>query len=135
MNATARIETPRSSARRPLSRRSSRFQARSSVDRAPSDMANEMLTRIIEGLRRAIPLSAREQELLYHFLFGHNAAATGERIGIRETSVHKHLHRVYAKTGTNNRRALLEYGLRLANQHGIVGSPRWRSPLAAAAAA
>lgn len=122
MNATARIETPRPLARRPLARRSSRSQARSSVERVPSDMANEMLTRIIEGLSRALPLSARERELLHHFLFGHSAAATGEKLGIRDTSVHKHLHRLYAKSGTNSRRSLMEYGLRLANRYGIVGS-------------
>jgi DNA-binding CsgD family transcriptional regulator len=134
MNAAARTQTPCSFDRRPLPRHSiyrPRTKPRSSVDREPSDMANEMLTRIIEGLGRALPLSARERELLYHFLFGHDAAATGSRLGIRDTSVHKHLHRIYAKSGTNSRRGLLEFGLRLADQHGIVGSPRWKSPLAA----
>ncbi|KIG14408.1 hypothetical protein DB30_06751 [Enhygromyxa salina] len=129
MNPAAQSQT-RPAARRPLRRHGSRshYCPQSSVDRVPSDMANEMLTRIIEGLSRAFPLSARERELLYHFLFGHDAAATGERLGIRDTSVHKHLHRVYAKSGTNSRRGLLEVGLRLADRHGIVGSPRWTSP-------
>ncbi|PRQ05669.1 LuxR C-terminal-related transcriptional regulator [Enhygromyxa salina] len=117
MNPAAHTET-RPAARRPLRRHGSRSQFRptSSVDRVPSDMAVELLTRIIEGLGRAFPLSARERELLRHFLFGHDAAATGERLGIRETSVHKHLHRIYAKSGTNNRRGLLQHGLRLANR-------------------
>jgi DNA-binding CsgD family transcriptional regulator len=135
MNATARTETARTETarppvRRPLVGRRSRTQTRP-VDGTPSDMANEMLTRIIEGLSRAFPLSPRERELLYHFLFGVSAAVTGERIGIRETSVHKHLHRIYAKSGTETRRGLLEFGLALANQHRIVGTPRWNSPVGA----
>jgi hypothetical protein len=35
--------------------------------------------------------------------------------------VHKHLHRIFNKTHTDSRRALLELGLRKAKQHGIAG--------------
>jgi DNA-binding CsgD family transcriptional regulator len=88
-------------------------------EREPSDMANEMLARIIKGLSTCCPLDDRDQQLLCHSLFGRSAEATGQRLGIRETTVHKHLHRIFSKTHTDNRRELLELGLRLAKQHGI----------------
>jgi DNA-binding CsgD family transcriptional regulator len=106
MNATAR---------RPYSSTSRKPRP----EREPSDMANEMLARVIKGLRTCCPLSDRDQHLLYHYLFGRSAEATGQRLGIRETTVHKHLHRIFTKTHTDNRRELLELGLRLAKQHRI----------------
>jgi hypothetical protein len=62
-------------------------------EREPSDMANEMLARVIKGLRTRCPLSARDQHLLYHYLFGRSAEATGQR-PIRDTTVQHspHLH-------------------------------------------
>jgi DNA-binding CsgD family transcriptional regulator len=89
-------------------------------EREPSDMANEMLARVIKGLRTCCPLGARDQQVLYHYLFGRSAEATGQRLGIRETTVHKHLHRIFSKTHTDSRRELLELGLQLAKQHRIV---------------
>ena len=88
-------------------------------EREPSDMANEMLARVIKGLRTRCLLSARDQNVLYHYLFGRSAEATGQRLGIRDTTVHKHLHRIFTKTQTESRRELLELGLQLAKQHRI----------------
>jgi DNA-binding CsgD family transcriptional regulator len=88
-------------------------------EREPSDMANEMLIRIIRGLSTSCTLSVLEQQILYHFLFGRSAELTGGRLGIREATVARHLHRIHAKTGTESRRDLLHLGLRLAEQHGI----------------
>jgi DNA-binding CsgD family transcriptional regulator len=88
-------------------------------EREPSDMANEMLARVIKGLAMSCSLSARDQLLLYHYLFGRTAEATGQRLGVRETTVHKYLHRIYTKTHTDSRRELLELGLRVAKQHRI----------------
>jgi DNA-binding CsgD family transcriptional regulator len=82
-------------------------------------MANEMLIRIIKGLSTRAALSVVEQQVLYHFLFGRSAELTGARLGIRDTTVHKHLHRIYAKTRTESRRALIDLGVRLADEHGI----------------
>jgi DNA-binding NarL/FixJ family response regulator len=90
-------------------------------EREPSDMANEMLARVLEGIATCCPLTTRDQHLLYHYLFGRSAEATGQRLGIRDTTVHKHLHRIFSTTHTDSRRALLELGLRKAKQHGIAG--------------
>jgi DNA-binding CsgD family transcriptional regulator len=89
-------------------------------EREPSDMAKEMLARVIKGLATCCPLTTRDQTLLYHYLFGRSPEATGQRLSMRETTVHKHLHRIFSKTHTDSRRELLELGLRLAKQHGIV---------------
>lgn len=86
-------------------------------------MAVEMLMRINRGLSTCWSLSIRDQQILYHFLFGRSAALTGTRLGLRETTVHKHLHRIYAKTGTVDRRGLIQLGLALAKQHGITPPP------------
>jgi ATP/maltotriose-dependent transcriptional regulator MalT len=88
-------------------------------EREPSDMAKEMLARVIKGLSTCCPLSARDQHVLYHYLFGRSAEATGQRLAIRDTTVHKHLHRIFSKTHTESRRELLELGLQLAKQHRI----------------
>jgi DNA-directed RNA polymerase specialized sigma24 family protein len=88
-------------------------------ERDPSDMANEMLARVLAGLSTVCRLDARDKTLLYHYLFGRSAEATGQRLGIRETTVHKHLHRIFLETNTETRRELLELGLRLAKQRGV----------------
>jgi DNA-binding CsgD family transcriptional regulator len=88
-------------------------------EREPSDMANEMLAQVIKGLATCCTLSARDQHMLYHYLFGRSAEATGQRLEMRDTTVHKHLHRIFIKTQTDSRRELLELGLQLAKQHRI----------------
>jgi DNA-binding CsgD family transcriptional regulator len=85
-------------------------------EREPSDMATEMLVRIIYGLSTCCTLGVLEQQLLFHFLFGRSAAATAQRLGVREATVEKHLQRIYATTKTDSRRALLHLGLSLAKQ-------------------
>jgi DNA-binding CsgD family transcriptional regulator len=103
-------------------------------EREVSDMAHEMLVRIIKGLSGCCSLSVRDQQVLYHFLFGRSPEATGRRLGLRETTVHKHLHRIYARTRTDNRRALLELGHRLAKEQGVPAM-RWAPAPAPALAA
>lgn len=113
MNATAR---------RILSSRTHSRTRSPRPEREPSDMANEMLLRIICGLSTCCTLSILDQQVLYHFLFGRSAEQTARRLGIREATVAKHLHRIHAKTRTDSRRGLLELGLQLAKQHGITGT-------------
>jgi DNA-binding CsgD family transcriptional regulator len=86
-------------------------------EREPSDMANEMLVRIIFGLSTCCTLGILDQQILYHYLFGRSAELTGRRLGVREGTVAKHLHRIHTKTKTDSRKGLLELGLRLAKQH------------------
>lgn len=106
-----RETTMHHTARRPFTTRA-RLSRR---EREPSDMATEMLIRIIYGLSTRCTLSILDQQLLFHFLFGRSAELTGQRLGIREAMVAKHLQRIYARTETDSRRALLHLGLSLAN--------------------
>src|SRR5690606_22382392 len=69
-------------------------------EREPSDMANEMLVRIIFGLSTCCTLGILDQQILYHYLFGRSAELTARRLGIREATVARHLQRVHAKTKT-----------------------------------
>lgn len=98
-------------------------------EREPSDMATEMLVRIIYGLSTCCTLSIIDQQVLFHYLFGRSAEATGQRLGIREATVDKHLQRIFASTKTDSRRALLHLGLSLAKQleAGLSGSTTARA--------
>jgi DNA-binding NarL/FixJ family response regulator len=97
-------------------------RARTSTARVPkserpiSDMAHEMLTRVIAGLSTVIVLDKRDREVLYHYLFGRDSERVATELDLRETTVHKHLHYVFLRTQTTNRRALLQLGLALADQ-------------------
>ncbi|PRQ09904.1 hypothetical protein ENSA7_03620 [Enhygromyxa salina] len=46
------------------------------------------------------------------------------RLRIRETSVHKHMHRIFAATQTNSRKRLLDLALRLAARRSASPAPR-----------
>jgi hypothetical protein len=46
------------------------------------------------------------------------------RLGIRSTTVHKHMHRIYAKTGARERGELHAIALRLAAQRSDAGRER-----------
>ncbi len=120
MNVTARRTCPTPTLR---SRSRNRKPTPSKYEREPSDMAVEMLTRILRALWVRHTLSIREQQVLFHYLYGRSPALTGERLGLRETTVHKHLHRVFARTRTSSRRELIDLGLEIARAQGISGSP------------
>ena len=118
MNVTARRSCSALNART----RTRAAKTKTKPEREPSDMAIEMLTRILRGLWLRYELSIRDQQILFHYLFGRTPEQTGARLSLRETTVHKHLHRVYAKTNPATRRELIELGLELARAHGIAGS-------------
>lgn len=83
-------------------------------ERPVSDMAHELLVRIIGGLGTTIVLDRRDREVLYHYLFGRNPEQVAAELGLRDTTVHKHLHRVFLRTGVETRRGLLELGRELS---------------------
>ncbi|PRQ04221.1 Bacterial regulatory protein, luxR family [Enhygromyxa salina] len=72
----------------------------------------------------AYSFTAREQEVLHYVLFGHTPAAIAWRLEIRETTVHKHIHRIFAKTNTDTRKRLLDLALRLTANDAWVSAPR-----------
>ena len=128
MHVAARTSSSSSSASSSSASSSSRFipspfarpvSPDAKFEREPSDMAKELLHRVLGGLGRSMSLSVRDQQVLFHFLYGRSPALVGKQLDIRETTVHKHLHRIYARTGTESRRELLHLGRRLADQHGL----------------
>lgn len=118
MDTTARLNARRFLAPRPLAPRPLAPKNEDSV------RSNELLTRLVETLTRTFAFSPREQQVLDGVLFGHTAAAIAWRLGIRETSVHKHMHRIFAKTKTDSRKRLLDLALRLAANDAFVTAPR-----------
>jgi DNA-binding NarL/FixJ family response regulator len=124
MNANARLHpTVRCDAPLPLARTLAcpppRDQEEEQVART-----NELITQLVDALVHAFPLSEWEEQVVHHVLFGRNCGAIGWRLGIRETTVHKHMHRLYAKTGCDSRRELYDLALRLTVRDELLASTR-----------
>ena len=77
-------------------------------------MTSELIEKLVGALLSSFTLGEWEEQVVHHMLFGRSSHAIAYRLGIRETTVHKHMHRVFAKTSTQDRRGLYELGLRLA---------------------
>lgn len=86
-------------------------------------MALELIEQIVDALMAGFAFNEYEEQVVHHMLFGRSCHAIGDRLGIRETTVHKHMHRVFAKTGTQDRRGLYDLALRLAAVRSIAPSP------------
>ncbi|HVH97588.1 MAG TPA: helix-turn-helix domain-containing protein [Enhygromyxa sp.] len=94
---------------------------------APLD--HPLVASLFDALVQAHRFSARERSVLQEVLLGRSSAAIARQLGLRETTVHKHLHSIFARTETESRQRLCELALRLAAQRRVV-QPR---PLAVAA--
>jgi DNA-binding NarL/FixJ family response regulator len=92
-------------------------------------MTSELVDRLVDALMAAFALSEWEEQVVHHMLFGRSCHAIGRKLGIRETTVHKHIHRVFGKTHTQDRRGLYDLALRLAAVQAIHAvapiSTRW----------
>lgn len=97
-----------------------------------ANRTNALISQLVDALVSAHRLSDYEEQVIHHVLFGRSCGAIAWRLGLRETTVHKHMHRILAKTGCDARRDLYTLGLRLAARAGI---RRTTQPLAVAAAA
>jgi DNA-binding NarL/FixJ family response regulator len=115
MNATARALAPRAAAPRPLPRVDSQSNQDEHVLRT-----NELVALLFDALVRTHRFSAREREVLQQVLLGRNSGVIARRLGLRETTVHKHMHSIFARTGTDERRRLYDLALRLAAQRSIL---------------
>lgn len=69
----------------------------------------------VEGLTRQHKLTERERDVLAGVLEGFDNQALAQALEISRATVKWHLHNVFAKTGTQNREALLRAALQLGN--------------------
>ena len=81
--------------------------------------ADELIDRLVDTLIASFSLTEWERQVLNQALFGRSCPAIAEHLGIRETTVHKHMHRIFAETKTDGRKALYDLGLRLAARRAI----------------
>jgi DNA-binding CsgD family transcriptional regulator len=114
MNAAAALRLPARSVSAPVS-----APARP-LDAARCVRAVDLLAPLVDALATRFALSPVETSVLGLVLAGRNCERIAARLGLRETTVHKHLHRVCAKTGTESRQELFDLGLRLAARDAAV---------------
>jgi DNA-binding CsgD family transcriptional regulator len=75
---------------------------------------SEVIHRLVDALLTGFELSVYEEQVVQHMLLGRSCEAIAWRLGIRSTTVHKHMHRIYAKTGTSERAELYRLALLLS---------------------
>jgi DNA-binding NarL/FixJ family response regulator len=114
MNATARALAPRS-----LPRPVAPVEQDEQLVRT-----SELAVLLLDALVRSYRFSARERAILGHMLLGRHAGAIARTLRLRETTVHKHMHAIFARTKTDDRRRLFDLALRLAAQQTIVAPQR-----------
>lgn len=85
---------------------------------------SDLLAPLVEALAATFTLSEVEVEIVRLLLANRSCARIALRLGLRETTVHKHLHRICAKTNTNGREQLFDLGLRLSARESVVSSQR-----------
>lgn len=115
MNATARALSPRASLPRPV------------LLPAPDEQVlrtNELVVLLLDALIRTYRFSARERAILGHLLLGRHSQAIARALRLRESTVHKHMHAIFARTKTPDRRRLFDLALRLAAQQTVVAPAR-----------
>lgn len=79
---------------------------------------SEVVDHLVDALLLGFELTVYEEQIAQHMLMGRSCHAIAWRLGIRSTTVHKHMHRIYAKTGTSERADLYKLALQLAAQTG-----------------
>jgi DNA-binding CsgD family transcriptional regulator len=119
MNATVRLDVARTLPTPPLP---CTLPQRNESERCVR--TSEVIDRLVDALLRTFTLTAYEEQVAHHMLFGRSCEAIAWRLGIRSTTVHKHMHRIYAKTGARERGELHALALRLAAQRSDAGRER-----------
>jgi DNA-binding NarL/FixJ family response regulator len=120
MNATARAVAPHVVAPRPLPQ----------VDEDEQLLrTNQLIALLFDALVQTYRFSVRERAVLRHVLLGRSSAVIARRLGLRETTIHKLMHSIFARTSTDGRQRLHDLALRLAAQRSIVQP--WRLSVAA----
>ncbi|MCA9702184.1 MAG: helix-turn-helix transcriptional regulator, partial [Myxococcales bacterium] len=85
---------------------------------------SDLLAPLVAALEATFSLSTVEVEILRLLLANRSCARIAQRLSLRETTVHKHLHRICAKTNTNGRDQLFDLGLRLSAREVVVSSQK-----------
>lgn len=111
MNATVRLDVARTLPTPPLP---CTLPQRNETERCVR--TSEVFDRLVDALLEALALTAYEEQVVHHMLLGRSCEAIAWRLGVRSTTVHKHMHRIYAKTGARDRGELYTMALRLAVQ-------------------
>jgi DNA-binding CsgD family transcriptional regulator len=111
MNATVRFDVARTLPTPPLP---ITLPQRNDTERCVR--TSEVIDHLVDALLGVLTLTAYEEQVAHHMLFGRSCEAIAWRLGIRGTTVHKHMHRIYAKTGAHDRGELYAIALRLAAQ-------------------
>jgi DNA-binding CsgD family transcriptional regulator len=113
MNATVRLDVARTLPTPPLP---ITLPQRNDSERCVR--TDEVVDHLVDALLLAFELTVYEEQVAHHMLLGRSCESIAWRLGIRGTTVHKHMHRVYAKTRTSERPDLYRLALRLAAQSG-----------------
>jgi DNA-binding CsgD family transcriptional regulator len=119
MNATVRLDVARTLPTPPLP---CTLPQRNETERCAR--TSEVIDRLGDALLQVFSLTIYEEQVVHHMLFGRSCEAIAWRLGIRSTTVHKHMHRIYAKTGSRDRAELYAIALRLAAQRSDAGHER-----------
>ena len=88
--------------------------------------ASALIERLVDALMATYGFGAYEEQVVHHMLLGRSCHSIANRLGIRETTVHKHMHRVFARTKCEDRRGLYDHALRLAAVRSITKGSSWR---------
>ena len=81
-----------------------------------------LIPRLADAVLTTVSLGSRERRVLREVLAGRSCEAIARDMGLRTTTIHKHLHRIHAKTGTDSRRALYDFALRQAAYASIMAT-------------
>jgi DNA-binding CsgD family transcriptional regulator len=119
MNATVRLDAARTLPTPPLP---CTLPQRNETERCVR--TSEVIDRLVDALLDTYAMTLHEEQVIHHMLFGRSCEAIAWRLGIRSTTVHKHMHRIYAKTSTRDRAELYAVALRLVVQRSDAGHER-----------
>jgi len=86
-----------------------------------STQGRAMLRELERALARSFQFTRRERLVVRQLLSGESVDHIARRLELRVTSVHKHMHRIFAKTRTEGRQRLLRLAFRLAAHRRIAG--------------
>ena len=89
--------------------------AASSVSEEGEETVRELELALCDKFR----LSALERQVLRGLVSGASDEAIARGLGLRISAAHKHMHRVFARTNTADRGALIKLGFRLAARRRI----------------